>query len=131
LTSNPDIGIWYPGLCGECAAPLARQLGVETVGGFFSFIFSAFLGLVCCLLQARARMWSHQVTGLLVAFGSFCPQDRFQLGSELTHASSCKMFSPASSCIALQLPLFLITPPPARWGNSVLSTALRPTRPAQ
>jgi hypothetical protein len=44
-------------------------------------------------------------------------------GSEL-------FFSPDGSCVALQLQLWL-APPPARWGNSVLSTALCPMRPAQ
>jgi hypothetical protein len=50
------------GFVGKGAAPLVRQLGVETAGGFF--FFSAVLGLMGPLLQVGALMGSHQVTGL-------------------------------------------------------------------
>jgi hypothetical protein len=83
LASSPGIGPLCSGLCGEECCPLARQLGVEMAGGFFSFF---------CLpwpmghpLQVGVLKWSHQVTVLQAVFGSFCPQSRLQLGPEVTH----------------------------------------------
>jgi hypothetical protein len=43
---------------------------------------------------------------------------------------SCSCFLPGSSCIALQLHLYLVSSSPARWGNSVLNSALCPMKSA-
>jgi hypothetical protein len=90
---------------GKCAASLFRKLEAEITGEFFSFFFFLFhfpwfIGL---LLQAGALMWSHQVTGLWVVFGSFCPQGRLQLGPEVTHCQFMQVFGAVVVCTMQQL----------------------------
>jgi hypothetical protein len=71
---------------------------------------------------------------LVTVFGSFCPQGRLQLGPEATHYQ----FGLTCCCLlqmAAVLPYYCNSiwsvPPPARWGHSVLSTTVSPTRLAQ
>jgi hypothetical protein len=52
LVSNPGIGAWYSGICGEGCCP-SCQLGVETAGGFPP---PTFLDLMGHLLQVGALM---------------------------------------------------------------------------
>jgi hypothetical protein len=57
-------------------------------------------------IQVGTLMWSFQVTGLTVVFGSLCSQGQFQLGFDFSLPicawwSELLLFSPGSSCIAL------------------------------
>jgi hypothetical protein len=129
LVFSPGIGACYSGFWGEGCCPLLSD------SSFFLFFFSTFLGLMGHLLQVGALIWSNQVTGLWVEFGSFCPQGRLQLGPEVTH---CQFMQSVQSCCfhheAGELPYsnsVWLVPPPARRGNSALSTDISPTGPAQ
>jgi hypothetical protein len=74
---------------------------------------------------------SHQVTGLWVGFGSFCPVlvAIGKWGRLPVHVGwSELLFSPSGSCIALQLQFCLVSSSSARWGNSIWNTAFCPRR---
>jgi hypothetical protein len=65
-------------------------------------------------VQGQTLMWSHQVIGLWIVFGSFCPQGNLQLGVKVTLPfpaawSKLLLFSPGSSFIALYLQLCLVS----------------------
>jgi hypothetical protein len=76
------------------------------------------------------------VAGMWAVFDSFCLKGRLQMRSQLTHFQSTQ--SGQSSCFhqaAAALPYSCNSVwwslPPARCGNSILSTSLTLTRPAQ
>jgi hypothetical protein len=59
-----------------------QQLKVQSVGKNSRVVpLVSNLGIV---VQAEALIWSHQVTGLGVVLGFFCPQGKLQLGAEVT-----------------------------------------------
>jgi hypothetical protein len=117
LVSNPGTGAWHFGFYGEVCCP-----SCQTAVGFFPLFSPALLGFMSHLLQAGALTQSHQVTGLCVVFGSFCPQSSLQLGPEVTHCQFvqgdqiCVVF-PGGSCIALHLQLCLVSSSPSMLGQ--------------
>jgi hypothetical protein len=65
LASNPDIGTWYSGLCGEGCCPSCKKAWWgDTAEEVFLFLFSTFLDFLGHPLQVGALKWSHQMTGL-------------------------------------------------------------------
>jgi hypothetical protein len=88
-------------------------------------------------LKVEALKWFHQETGLWTVFGSFCPQGKLQLGSEVTRWQLMKSvqiyccFCHVADVLLYSCKYGWSVPPQARWGNSVLSTTLNPTRLAQ
>jgi hypothetical protein len=109
---------------------LSESLGEVNWRDFF--LFPALL----ILLQERALKWSHQMTGLWAIFASFYPQRRLQLGPVILTTNLCTMVR--SVVVFTKQPLRCCSfsfiwsaPPPAGGGNSVLCTALSPTRLAQ
>jgi hypothetical protein len=106
-------------------------------GVLFFFFFPAILGIMGHLVQVGALKLSHKVTDLWVVFDLFCPQDRLQLGPEVTHCQfvlrgqSCCCFHQVTPELIYKCNSIWLDTPWARWGNSVLSITLSPTRPAQ
>jgi hypothetical protein len=73
---------------------------------------------------------------LVLVFGSFCPQGKLQLGAEVTHCQfvqggqSCCCFHQVAAVLPFSCNSVWSASPSARWGNSVLNTALCPMRSA-
>jgi hypothetical protein len=67
---------------------------------------------------------------------STCPQSKLQLGAEITHClfvqggQNCCCFHQVAAALPYSCNSAWLLPLPALWGNSVLNTALCPTRPA-
>jgi hypothetical protein len=84
-----------------------------------------------------ALKWSLQVTGLWAVFGSYCSQGRLQLGPEVNHCQFVQggqihcCFCQEAAVLPYSCNSGCSAPPPARWGNSVLNSALRPMRLTQ
>jgi hypothetical protein len=80
-------------------------------------------------------MWFHQVTGLWVVFGSFCPLGYLQQGGDMSLPdcagwSELLLFHQVAAALLFSFNSVWSIPPWPSWGNSVLNVALYPMRSA-
>jgi hypothetical protein len=146
LSKRLDLFLWHPilvlvlsilGFLGKGAAPSCWTAWWGNGWGLFCFVFCLFFCFPWSYGPCITRRNSEVVSSDdWLVFGSFCPQGRLQMGPKVTHYSLRKvvpsvvftrqqLHCPTAATLSGQLL------PPARWGCSVLSTALSPTRVAQ
>jgi hypothetical protein len=118
------------GFVGKGAAPLVRQLGVEIAGRFFFFCFPWFYGL---LVESGSPEVVSPGDWLVSSIWFLLSTEQVATGTWGNSLSLYKgpdlfLFSPGSSCIALQLQLWLVSSSPS---NSILSITISPTRLSQ
>jgi hypothetical protein len=109
------------------SAPIDRQLRGKTPGGFF-FCFPWSYGLSST--SGNSEVISSDFW-LVSSIWFLCPQVKLQLGSELkhyqlVHGGPICCFCHIIAALPYSCNYVWSAPPPARWGNSVLSTAPYP-----
>jgi hypothetical protein len=130
LVSNPDIGAWYSGLCGEGSC-LFCQTAYKGDGWFFGFffLFSLLFWAVCY----KWELWSCPTSWLASEqyLVSSVHWTVFNWDLRLLIACLWKVvrsvvFTRPQLCFPTGTTLSGQLLPPTRWGSSVLSTSLSP-----